>query len=54
LAPTFDEIIEVLLGRPLMQSPVEQVTGGRWKTRRRHPHFRLSSLTRFPKDIYKV
>jgi hypothetical protein len=41
LAPTFDEVIEVLIGQPLIQSRVECVTGGRWKTRGRHPHFRL-------------
>src|SRR5882762_10441980 len=41
LALTFDEIIEVVLGQPLIQSRVEWVTGGRRKIRRRHPHFRL-------------
>src|SRR6266436_4071678 len=41
LALTFDEIIEVVLGQPLIQSRVERVTGGRRKIRRRHPHFRL-------------
>jgi len=41
LTVTFDEIIEVVLGQPLIQSRVEWVTGGRRKIRRRHPHFRL-------------
>src|SRR6267378_3864770 len=34
-------IIEVVLGQPLIQSRVEWVTGGRRKIRRRHPDFRL-------------
>src|SRR5207248_7429149 len=37
----FDEIIELVLGQPLIQSRVEWATGGRRKIRRRHPHFRL-------------
>src|SRR6266403_6102731 len=40
LALTFDEIIEVVLVQPLIQSRVEWVTGGRRKIRRRHPDFR--------------
>ena len=35
LTLTFDEIIEVVLGQPLIQSRVEWVTGGRRKIRRR-------------------
>ena len=37
LTLTFDEIVEVVLGQPLIQSRVEWVTGGRRKIRRRHP-----------------
>ena len=38
----FDEIIEVVLGQPLIRSRVEWVTSGRRKIRRLHPHFRLA------------
>jgi hypothetical protein len=54
LTLTFDEIIEVVLGQPLIQSRAESVTGRRRKIRRRHPHFRLRSRTRFPMDMCKV
>jgi len=36
LSLKLDEIIEVVLGQPPIQSRVEWVTGGRWKIRRRH------------------
>jgi hypothetical protein len=55
LTLTFDEIIEVVLGQPLIQSRVKWVTGGRRKIRRRHPHFSgCRSRTRFHMDMCKV
>src|SRR2546430_7642434 len=48
LTLTFDEIIEVVLGQPLIQSRVEWVTGGRRKIRRRHQNFRLPLADAFP------
>src|SRR5258708_31777992 len=50
----FDEIIEVAFGQPLIQSRVEWATGGRRKIRRRHPHFRCRTRTRFPMDMWRV
>ena len=54
LTLTFDEIIEVVLGQPLIQSRVEWVTGGRRKIRRRHPHFRRPLADAFPMNMCKV
>src|ERR1700722_8126266 len=55
LTLTFDEIIEVVLGRPLIQSRVEWGTGGRRKIRRSHPYFRLPLAERvFPGTCAKV
>ena len=53
LTLTFAEIIEVVLGQPLIQSRVEWVTGGRRKIRRRHISG-CRSRTRFPMDTCKV
>jgi hypothetical protein len=41
LTLTFDKIIKVVFGQPLIQSGIERVTGGRRKIRRRDQHFRL-------------
>ena len=54
LTLTFDEIIEVVLGQPLIQSRVEWVTGGRRTMRRRHPHSGCRSRTGLPMDMCKV
>jgi hypothetical protein len=51
---TFDEIIEVVGGQPLIQSRVEWVTSERRKIRRRHHISSCRSRTRFPMDMCKV